>query len=187
MEFKEIEFKYKAAEISFSSFTEFCASRGDSTFIQAAGYDYFYASTKDGDSFARHRVGPDMNQLTFKRKTTDKNNFVRAEHNIDLQQEVSTEQIAALCSEFGYEFRKRIFKNVFIYLFDRYNFVFYICYDDEMNELGRFIEIEMSEEHDWGEEKNAWEALLALEQDFKRLGITAQKRMKNSLFELFAK
>jgi adenylate cyclase class IV len=187
MKYKEIEFKYRADNISLLEFTEFCKRGNPKGLITASGYDYFYGDSKGSDAFARHRVGPSFNQLTFKRKTTDKNNFVRTEHNISLALDVTPEQTEALCKEFGYEFNFALFKNAFIYEFERYCFVFYVCYDTKLNELGRFIEIEMSESHPWASEQEAWDALTALEHEARPLGLSAQKRVRNSLFEMFKK
>lgn len=185
MKYREIEFKYRADDITLKDFTEFCKARGESAFITASGYDYFYDHAKDHTCFARHRVGPAFNQLTFKRKTTDKNNFVRTEHNIDLAMSVRPEQTQALCAEFGYRYNTSIFKNVFLYQFNTHTLVYYVCYDEKLKELGRFIEIEMSEDYDWLSEDHAMGELLELERAAYPLGLSAQKRLRNSLFEMF--
>lgn len=187
MNYKEIEFKYNATGVSLDAFTRLCQEHGEYTSVMPAGYDYFYQNEKDPDSFLRHRVGAKTNQLTFKRKTTDKNNFVRTEHNIDLTKSMTRPQLEAFCGEFGYKYAFAIYKNAFVYLYDRYNFVYYICYDTDMRELGRFIEIEMKEDYDWKTEEEAYEALLKLEQTLKAIGITPQARIKRSLFEMFSK
>lgn len=182
---KEIELKYKANGISLVDFTTFCKSRGPKEFITASGFDYFYEDAKEPDCFGRHRIGPSFNQLTFKRKTAANNNYVREEDNLDLGLHMSKEKVQVFCERRGYHFNTSIFKNVFIYNYDRYNFVYYVVYDDELKELGRFIEIEMSEEYAWESEKQAWDALVKLEEDAKELGLSPQKRMRNSLFEIF--
>ena len=128
----EIEFKYNAAEIALTAFTKFCQSHDPESFILASGWDYFYENTKNPDAFCRLRVGPDSNQLTFKRKLSDKNNFVRTEHNIDLAKSVSRPQIDALVSEFGYKPNTLLFKNCFIYQYARHIFVYYVVYNADM-------------------------------------------------------
>jgi adenylate cyclase class IV len=182
----EIEFKYRADNISLTAFTEFCKSRRPIQVIHAAGYDHFYQHAQEGDSFCRHRIGPDMNQLTFKRKTTDSNNFVRTEHNLDLDS-VTQEQVAALCAEFGYKPNFSLYKSCFVYNYDCYTLVYYICYDVDMKELGRFVEIEMKEDHPWESETQAWDQLLVFEKLCKPLGVSPQSRVKRSLFELYKK
>lgn len=183
----EIEFKYSASDISLSGFETFCKNASPKKQIIASGYDYFYENAKDPDSFCRHRVGPDSNQLTFKRKKADNNNFIRAEHNIDLVPAVTLEQVAALCSEFGYKYNSTLFKSCFIYVYDWYTLVYYVCFNEDMKELGRFFEIELSESHGWTDEKEAMSQLVILEKLCKPLGISPQSRIRRSLYEMFRK
>lgn len=187
MKFKEIEFKYKAENISLSQFSEFCKKRVPVKTLIASGYDHFYERADESGSFCRLRVGPDSNQLTFKRKTVDGNNFVRTEHNIDLAAATSQEQIDALLAEFGYNYNTSLFKNCFVYQYDWYTFVFYVVYDTDMKELGRFVEIEMSEDYAWASEEEAYSQLLVLEKLCKPIGVLPQSRIKRSLFELYKK
>ena len=185
MKFKEIELKYRSNSVDLRTFKDFCLARLPVSETNASGYDHFYAKKGDKSTFARHRVGADINQLTFKRKIAD-NNFIRDEHNLDLAK-VSEDQMAAFMSEFGYKFNVSIFKSCFIFAFDKYLFVYYVVYDTRMKELGRFIEAEMAEDYPWKSEAEAWTALLALEKDFATLGLTKKNRAKLSLFEMFKK
>ena len=187
MAFKEIEFKYRADEIDFKKFEEFAKSRTPVRFTLASGYDHFYANSKDADAFCRHRVGPDMNQLTFKRKTTGTDNYIRTEHNIDMKTKVSVPQVEALCKEFGYTYNTSIFKTCFVYEYEYYTLVYYIVADTSMKEVGRFFEIEAKEDYEWGADNAAWDAIVTVERFCKPLGITPQGRMKKSLWELFRK
>ena len=187
MMFKEIEFKYRADNISLIDFTDFCVKQGPASTIIASGYDHFYEKSDDSGSFCRLRVGPDSNQLTFKRKTQDNNNFVRTEHNIDLTPETTREQIEALLAEFGYKYNTSLFKNCFVYKYDNYTGVYYIVYDTSMKELGRFVELEMSETYGWSSEDEAYGQLVLIEKLCKSVGISPQCRVKRSLFELYKK
>lgn len=185
--FSEIEVKFRADDISLGKFHEFCKNRPNlQSYITAFGPDHFYSNTKDTDSFCRHRVGADMNQLTFKRKTAGTNNFIRVEHNIELKG-ASGEQIAALVKEFGYDYNTSIQKVCFVYKYDFYTLVYYFCYDLDMKELGRFVEIEMCEDYNWANQQDAWDQLVAMERICRPLGISPQGRIKRSLFELFRK
>lgn len=184
MENMEIEFKYKAIA-SLSDFKTFCEAKNPLKFQIVSGYDHFYSADKDKDSFYRHRVNTNENQLTFKRKTVKDNSFVREEHNIDLPLNVSQEKIKALCGINGYEYDTSIFKNCFIYNYEYYILVYYICYDLDLNETGRFIEIEMKEDHDWKDEKDAFENLRVVEKFCKPIGLLPSGRIKSSLFEMF--
>lgn len=187
MNFKEIELKYRADNILLSKFQEFCQARNPSKFVLAAGYDHFYANAKSPDSFCRHRVGADSNQLTFKRKTSDTNNYVRTEHNIDLAPSVKEAQVEALCREFGYTYNTSIFKTCFVYQYDWYILVMYIVCDQEMREIGRFVEVEAREDHNWANEQEAWDAIVTIERFMRPLGVTSQARLKKSLWEIVKK
>lgn len=187
MNFKEIETKYNAENISLTEFIAFCNNRDPVKSFNVSGYDHFYDKTGDDESFYRHRVGENFNQLTFKRKTVDNNNFIRTEHNINLKRKVGKDQVAALCAEHGYKYNTSIFKTAFVYQYDNYSLVWYSCYNTEMKELGRFVEIEMSEDHEWTNDQEAWDLLVALEKLCKSIGVSPQARIKKSLFELFRK
>lgn len=187
LKFTEVETKYSAEDISFEKFKVFCEERLPEKRITASGYDHFYEKNDDVGSFCRHRIGPDMNQLTFKRKTKDANNFIRVEHNINLTKDMGADIISALCSEFGYKYNTSIFKTCFVYTYKWYVFSYYTCYDTDMREVGRFIEIEMREDHAWKDEKEAWDNLLVLEKLCKSLGLSPQARIKKSLFEIYRK
>lgn len=186
MNFSEVEFKYRADNTKLTDFIAACKERkGLKSSIIASGFDYFYSHEKEESAFCRHRKGPDSNQLTFKRKTTDANNFVRTEHNLDFDG-VSEKQVEAFCAEMGYLPAGALFKNCFIYKYDRYTLVYYVCYDDNMRELGRYIEIEMSESFPWASDEDAYSELKKLEAELKvSVGTTPQSRVKRSLYEMF--
>lgn len=182
---QEIEFKYDADKISLTKFKQFCESRHPTSFLEVSGFDHFYENTKDKVSFCRHRKGALTNQLTFKRKLSDTNNFVRTEHNLDLDLNVKEDTVTALCSEFGYEYNTSVFKTCFIYFYEFYSLVIYFCYDKEMKGLGKFFEIELKEGHDFGGENQALGELTLVEKLCKPLGISAQSRIKKSLYEMY--
>lgn len=183
----EIETKYNAENISLSEFKKFCEARNPLAHLVASGFDYFYSKKEEPTSFCRHRVGSDKNEFTYKEKTSDANNTVRKEINIQLDKSETVETAAALADSFGYEFNTSIFKTCFIYCYLDHTLVYYICYDTDMKESGRFCEIEAKEDYPWNSEQEAWSSILALERLFKPLGVSAQNRVKRSLFEIFKK
>lgn len=186
MKYKEIEFKYNANNINFQDFVTFCDKRDYNKKFYASGHDHFYQNIKNQDAFCRHRTGSELfNQLTFKSKTVNNNNYIRTERNIDLSPKMSQPDVEGLCNEFGYKYKFSLFKNCFIYLFDYYTLVYYICYDDNMNETGRFVELEMNEDYPWTSEAEAMSELIATERLCKSLGISPQSRIKKSLFEIY--
>lgn len=178
----EVEFKYSADNISLESFSQFCRLIGESEYKSAAGYDYFYENGVKG-SFLRHRVGPDINQLTYKRKI-QKDNFIRVERNINLHRDILLEEVTGFCEDTGYKFNTKIMKHSFVFVFDWYIAAYYICYDANMEELNRFIELEVREDMD---NKDPYKELLILEKMYKPLGLMPNDRVKASLFELYRK
>lgn len=187
MKYTEIEYKYSADTVDLVRFHKFCMERTPETNFNVSGFDYFYAHKTDSAVFCRHRVGPDSNQLTFKRKLTDKNNYVRTEHNINLEKTLALPQVEAFLSEFNFTHSGTIFKNCFIYKFKDCTFVFYVVYDQGLKELGRFLEIEMSEDIDWPSQDTAVSTLQIREAELKYFGITAANRMRKSLYEMYGK
>lgn len=181
---REIEFKYPAT-VSLSTFKGFCQDRKADKFSIVSGYDHFFSNLKETESFYRHRVNTNENELTFKRKTVQENSFIREEHNIDLPLSVSEDKIKALCAINGYTYDSSIFKNCFIYNYAFYTLVYYICYNVELKELGRFIEIEMKEDYSWTNEQEAFGELVTLERLCKNLGLSPDNRINKSLFEMF--
>lgn len=188
MEYKEVETKYYADDLSLQAFKAFCAKRGPVNYLEASGYDHFYYSPEEPEAFGRHRIGPDINQLTFKRKTQDGNNYVRVEHNVDLARTMTEQQTRHFVKEFiGYEYSRTIFKNAFIFKYETHILVYYIVSDADMRELGRFVEIEMAEEGVFTNAQDAWSNLMVIEKLCKPIGLSAQARIKRSLFELYGK
>lgn len=183
MKFLEVETKYRADDIALDEFMQYCQLQSPDDYLVASGWDHFYDCSR-ADGFARHRVGPSFNQLTYKRKTTDANNYVRAEDNLDLLQSVTVAQVASFLAKFDYQHNRSIFKNCFIFKYAAYTAVFYVIYDETIKEIGRFIEIEMREDRVWASEDEAWQELLRIEKSFGRLGLKPQGRMKKSLYEL---
>lgn len=182
----EVEFKFNAT-ISLEEFKVFCEAKNPGKFKIISGFDHFMSKKGDKQSFYRHRVNTNENQLTFKRKTTEDNNFIREEHNIDLPLSVPRDKIEDLCHIHGYKYDFSLFKNCFIYNYDNYTLVFYVVYNENLKELGRFIEIEMSEEFGWNSEKEAYSELVVIEKLCKSIGLTPQTRLNKSLYEMFSK
>lgn len=184
----EIEIKHDAKNISLKRFKAYCTSPGLVSYKVVSGYDRFYSNSKDPDSFCRHRYGESFNQFTLKRKQSPTDNYIRVEHNIELAKEVTPNQVEKLASEFGFEFNTTIYKTCFIYEFDYYVAVFYIIYDEDLHEKGRYLEFEAKEDYPWSGEQEAWQAVVTLEKlASKVLGINPKDRLKKSLFEMYRK
>lgn len=183
--FLEIETKYDANEIDRLKFKILAKSLNPDKFIYGEGTDIYYI--KENDDFLRFRM-PMVNsddkraELTFKKKSTDKNNMIRTEVNlrIDLN---SYELVNAFCEGIGYKKNFSVYKLFDIYFFEDANIVYYSVLDD-LGKTANFVEIEASEEIGLTEEK-AWEVVQKYEKLLAPVGITAQKRKRLSLFEMY--
>lgn len=185
MKHLEIEFKYSAEDTALVDFHEFCKSRDPKNSLTVSGEDYFYDNKHVPDSFYRYRSGDDGIQLTFKKKTNKDNSFIRIEHNIDLGYKHSREGVEAYVSDLGYSYAGKLFKTAFIYNYEDYNLVYYVCFNKDLREIGRFIEIEMREDYSWVNQTHAWDALVALERMCKKIGAEPGKRLTLSLYDMF--
>lgn len=184
---KEIEFKYDANTMDFKTFTTVCEEKSPNKLLITSGFDHFYGHTSKKTSFYRYRTGNDINQLTFKRKMTASDNFIRVEHNMNLSAHSNKEQVDELCRELGYRYNTSLFKTCFIYVYDKHIAVMYICYNTKMQEIGRFFELEVNEDIEWKSVDEAWNYLLQVEEDYRALGISEEARIKLSLWEMFKK
>lgn len=185
MKHLEVEFKYSAELVSLIEFHEFCKSRTPKNSLTVSGNDYFYDNKHSPDSFYRYRSGDDGIQLTFKKKTAKDNSFVRIEHNIDLGWKADKEGVEAYITDLGYTYAGSLFKTAFIYNYEDYNLVYYVCFNQDLREIGRYVEIEMNESYPWINQTQAWDALLALEKLCSKIGANSNKRVNLSLYELF--
>lgn len=182
---KEIEFKYKA-QVSIDEFKTFC----NTTFkplkeLTISATDTFFSIPDDKTSFFRHRVASDANELTFKRKLNKTNNFIRTEFNFLLPASTTLNKIRDFTKEFGYSVESSINKYNIIFEFEWFVMSYYICYDKDMRELGRFIEIEAREDVQWSSESNAMLELGIIERACNPLGLNSKERLSESLFEMY--
>lgn len=188
MDYKEIETKYPANEIKIADFRSLALSLNPVSSKRAASYDHYFEKVKN--DFIRYRAG-ERPELTRKFKMKDSDNFIRVEINVLLDPNMLEDTRLAVCSKFcdSLDFKPNfsIFKTCEIYFYQKFNVVYYIVYDMELNEQIRFIEIEMDENYPWPSEAAAWKELLKIEKSFKKIGITPNKRIKESLYEMFRK
>jgi len=181
----EIETKYDGDGIDRIEFKTLAASLGTHKFLYVEGRDIYYV--KGENDFLRHRMAAEhledkRSELTFKKKSNDKNNNVRTEVNlrIDLN---SPELVSAFCEGIGYKRNFSVYKYCDIYFFDDANIVYYTVLSDD-NKKDSYLEIEANEDSGLTE-KDAWDIVLKYEKLLSPLGISAQKRKKLSLFEIY--
>lgn len=188
MKFKEIETKYNANDIALEDFKRFCDSLVATTETIASSYDHYYE--KQQNQFIRYRAGSKP-ELTIKKKTKAKNNFVRTEINLPLDKKLSEKNrlkiVDAFCGNLGFLHNFTIFKVCHIYFYHKFNLVYYAVFDENLEEQSRFIEIEMDEEFNWPSEAAAWRELMKIEKKLNVLGINRKDRINDSLYEMFRK
>lgn len=183
MHFKELETKYYADNINMEDFIKLVQPLNPEWMMVSSYDDYF---VNGNDEFIRYRYHDHMGELTIKRKTTDANNNNRVEVNVPTDGK-SGPAIDAFCNLLGYKRNFSIFKTCKIAFLEKAVLVYYIVYDENLNEKKRFIEVEAKESHSWGSEEEAWAEVTKYETMLAPLGISAKNRLKKSLYELFKK
>lgn len=188
-DFKELEYKYDASDVSLSSFLD-CINKmeGQVKKVDVSSWDYYYTPTDltIKDEFIRFRQA-DNPELTIKRKTKNSNNWERVEVDLPLDSKrLNKSSVDAFTSLLGYQENTKIYKTCFIYWFNNVNVVYYIVYDKDMKERSRFIEIEVNKEK-VKDLADPFSHLKDLETKLGELGIKSSNRLKRSLFEIFVK
>jgi adenylate cyclase class IV len=182
----ELEYKYSASDISLKKFMEFCESKTPITKIEVGSWDSYYS---DGKDFIRLREGPHP-ELTIKRKIVDTNNFSRIEVDLPLDPDIDNRPIVSTwVGLLGYKENFRVYKNCIIYFYDNWNIVYYIVYDQDLKEKGRFLEIEINKKKvsELGGSEGALVKLKIIEESLSELDITPSNRLRKSLWEMFKK
>lgn len=186
MSFRELEYKYRADSVGLSEFRALMQGLNTKKTIDISSWDIYYTKDGEPDKFQRFRNGSTP-ELTKKRKINTNNNWERVEVDLPLDEERVTEEIVSkYVSIDGYCENFRIYKTCFIYWLDNINFVYYIVYDRNLREQGRFIEVEVNKEM-VNDLDDANDTLNQAEITLGELGITHKNRLKKSLFEMFVK
>lgn len=188
--FTELEYKYNADDIRLSDFRKFVAKAGAQKNIEVASWDFYFTKPTETDSFHRLRLGPTP-ELTKKIKLSSTNNYQRVEVDLPLDpSRLTVETVAKYMELQGYQENFRIFKYCDIYVLHDVNYVYYTVYGDNLQEFGRFIEIEVNKERVTGLNQGNPEGAVNMLNHWARymgteLGVTPQNRMRKSLFELY--
>lgn len=186
-EFLEIEYKYNADEIDRMAFKDLAKSLNPKSFVYVESADIYYAKSKD--EFLRYRK-PSENklsgeenrqELTFKKKSVDQNNWTRVEVNLRIDLNDSS-LVHVFCEGLGYKKNFEIVKRCDIYYFDDADLVYYSVKDED-GKYKYYLEIEALENCGTTKEQSL-EVLQKYEKLLAPLGITAQKRKKLSLWEI---
>ena len=182
----ELEIKFRAENVKLSDFINLMTTIGYVKKLEISSWDTYYVHSENKDEFIRFR-NSDTPELTLKRKTNKNNNFKRLEIDLPLDpNRVNQEVVDAWANTEGYTSKTRIFKTCLIYWTNTVNFVYYIVYNENLTEIGRFIEIE-SNKNNGLDENQSVEEIKKYEQELSKLGISPQNRLKKSLFEMYVK
>lgn len=160
-------------------------------FVYAEGPDEYFVK---GELFARYRKeankGPNARaELTIKIKPEGaKNNIIREEYNVRVDG-TPRETIVKFLNALGFKHNFTVMKSCFIYRMEDATLVSYTVADitdGDLRSEDHFVEIEVSEEqiHTMNEDQ-AWAILTKYEKALEPLGITPQKRLKRSLYEMY--
>jgi len=190
-EFTELEYKYDASNVKLSDFQKFIDGLKEDHDYQklqeASSWDMYYVSSDNPNSFMRFRNG-ESPELTIKEKTVDSNNWERFELDLPLDGRRITEvTVDKFTSYLGYFLSRKIFKSCFIHWFNLVNYVYYTVYNDEMVEIGRYIEVEINKDKVPELQETAISLLKSHEKALAQLGLNHNNRMKRSLFEIYVK
>lgn len=190
--FCEFETKYRSdldAFLIFKAAMESISLR----YVYVEGTDTFYS--KQEGHFGRYRLaakpgvdGKHWAQWTIKEKPIGaKNSNIRFESNW-LVTGTDPLEINAAAIKMGYTFNTTLNKKSHIYYFKDATIAFYTVSEIGSEKEHHFIEIEVDEATiDTLTELEAWNVIHKYEEILAGTGISAKKRMKLSLFEMFSK
>jgi adenylate cyclase class IV len=191
--YTEVECKYRTDITTLPLFKRTSENLPDlESFLYTSGPDTYYVRPDGG--LGRYRVaqypenGKKFAQWTVKCKPEGaKNNIFRFESNWDVSN-TPPEEIHAGALAMGFVFNFKIHKTCFIYKFKDATIVMYSVREEGSEKEEWFQEIEVTEEtiHELTEDQ-AWEVISKYEKILEPTGITPQKRMRKSLFELYVK
>lgn len=184
--FIEFETKYEVEENLLHPFKSLMADIGYKKFLYVQGPDVFFTKPGDPECFARYRRaehGDEREEFTIKKKLSS-NSIIRTETNW-LITGTPANEIRKGAELMGFVYNTQIWKACHIYNLADATLVFYTV-RDEANNYTHFIEIEVKEGtvHD---EDYGWKVIQKYEELLKPLGISAQRRKRKSLFEMYRK
>jgi len=187
-EFKELEYKFSADHVKLTDFVKLMTGMKPNVRKDVSSWDYYYTNATNEDEFMRFRESNDP-ELTIKRKVKNSNNWERIECDLPIDNKrIKLSTIETYVGLLGYSENFRIYKTCFIFWFENVNYVYYIVYNENLKELGRFLEVEVNKDRVpvLGLDR-AVEELKSSAQKLDKFEISLQNRLKKSLFEMFRK
>lgn len=192
-DFTELEYKYKADDVKLDDFVKLMTSLNPTKRLDISSWDFYY--TKGPDEFVRYRKSASTPELTIKRKVKTTNNWERLEVDVPLDAtRVGDSGVNKFLELLDYKINFKIYKSCFIFWLDNVNYVYYIVYDENLKERGRFVEVEVNKDKvavlnnfEENRDQGATWALKEAAKSLETIGLIPQNRMKKSLFELFVR
>jgi len=188
LELVEFETKYETTLDQLFPFKALVESMEYKNHKYVQGPDVFFTKGNETNIFARYRKAEHDKsgraEFTVKEKLQKNSSVIRTETNWRVDKTPYPE-IAKGADMMGFEYNTRIWKACHIYDLDDATLVFYTV-KDETNKLMHFMEIEVREDLKITEDQG-WEIIRKYEAVLAPLGVSAQKRKRKSLFEMYRK
>lgn len=117
----------------------------------------------------------------------DKGSTLKQPTNAAIELKIDLSKVLEEAKEKGYLFNFQIYKMCWIYKLKNHTIgVYYITYDTNFKETGRFFEVEADKKHEWANKEEALVAVKDIEKKFTEVfGIMPQNRLRQSLYERF--
>lgn len=188
--FDEIEYKYKADHIKLSDFTQLMSTLPFESCLEVCSPDTYFTDARGEVLRFRNGIQP---ELTKKVKVKGFNNWVRVEVDLPLDpKRLEMGVIDKFLKILGFKENFKIHKICNVFFLKEVNYVYYVVLDEELKELGRFIEVEVNKDRVYALNNsltglNALETLDYYANMLKSLGLTPKNRLKKSLYEIYRK
>lgn len=118
----------------------------------------------------------------------DKGSLLKEPSNAAIELTIDLDKVLQDAKDKGYWINFPIYKQCWIYwLKNNVVIVYYVVFDEDFQEVGRFLEIEADPEEEWESEEVALTTIKEVEKKFISLGIKPQNRLNQSLYQLFRK
>lgn len=189
--FVELEYKYKADNVKLEDFVQLMELLKPNKRLDISSWDFYY--TKGVDEFVRYRKSAVDPELTIKRKIKTTNNWERVEVDLPLNRDKITDSgVDKFLELLDYKLNFKLYKTCMIFWLDSVNYVYYITYNENLEELGRFIEVEVNKDKVAELNRRPGKSGALFELNYysdrlSKLGLSSQNRMKKSLYELYSR
>lgn len=188
----EFESKYRVEAHLLIDFKRIVSGLPDvERFLYVEGEDEYWTKETKFLRYRRPSFGLDNNrsEVTMKTKPTGaKNNIIRREWNWRVDN-TPPDTIREGFKDLEFDFNFSIFKSCHIYNLPDATLVFYTVYgttDGKPSKTDTFVEIEVSEEQvSEMTEDQAWDIISKYEKILEPVGLSPQKRLRLSLFEMY--